>query len=74
MKKIKSIKKYNFFPKATSEGFSFSRSTAGAEMSDPAPIRTASAQHPDNRNTNRFWAGLDRAGPGAGRGWGRAVV
>ena len=28
------------FPRATSEGFSFSRSTAGAEMSFPSPIRT----------------------------------
>ena len=31
------------FPRATSEGFSFSRSTAGAEMSFPP----ASAHHPD---------------------------
>ena len=44
------------FPRATSEGFSFSTSTAGAKMSDPAgsgihrdSIRTASGQHPLNR-------------------------
>ena len=44
------------FPRATSEGFSLCRSTAGAKMSDPAgsgihpdSIRTASAQHPHNR-------------------------
>ena len=48
-----------FFPKATSEGFSFSRSTAGSEMSfppasghHPDTVRTPSAHHPDNRFSN----------------------
>ena len=36
-----------FFPRATCEGFSFSRLTAGAKMSFPRP----SGHHPCNRKT-----------------------
>ena len=40
-----------FFPESESEGFSFSRSTAGVKMFDPVASRGPSAQHPYNRIT-----------------------